>query len=250
MPAIFLRWCSSLRRDDDSWAIADFVRRVTTEGRPEYIPSAERIAVFDNDGCLWCEKPMPIELGFILRRLATMAEKDASLRERQPWKAAHEQDFAWLTAQQLTEARVLDSTWAGPSSPLRPIADAFLDMVRPATLIGKIAGLRQVPLQTSIALQTAGGTYGWIREGAPTPVGTAAFTAASLPRAKVGGVIVVSEELATNSAPSAISVLRREMEVLDRMTRVVELQHTCIEQLANRLEVLELEHLHQRGSKP
>ncbi len=92
-----------MAQDLSSWndgnaktAIADFVTRVTTEGGPEYVSSAERIAVFDNDGCLWCEKPMPIELGFILRRLGTMAEKDASLRERQPWKAAHEKDFAWL----------------------------------------------------------------------------------------------------------------------------------------------------------
>jgi phosphoserine phosphatase len=39
---------------------------------------------------------MPIELGFILERLASMAEEDESLRERQPWKAAHERDHAWL----------------------------------------------------------------------------------------------------------------------------------------------------------
>ena len=52
--------------------------------------------MFDNDGTLWCEKPMPIELGFILMRLAAMAEADASLRERQPWKAAYEQDYGWL----------------------------------------------------------------------------------------------------------------------------------------------------------
>ena len=39
---------------------------------------------------------MPIELGFILLRLAAMAEQDPSLRERQPWKAAYEKDYAWL----------------------------------------------------------------------------------------------------------------------------------------------------------
>ena len=39
---------------------------------------------------------MPIELGFILRRLAEMAEADESLREKQPWKAAREQDYHWL----------------------------------------------------------------------------------------------------------------------------------------------------------
>jgi phosphoserine phosphatase len=77
-------------------AIVEFVQRVTREGSADYLPAAERVAVFDNDGTLWCEKPMPIELGFILARLAEMAEKDATLRERQPWKAAWERDFAWL----------------------------------------------------------------------------------------------------------------------------------------------------------
>ena len=60
------------------------------------MPPPERVAVFDNDGTLWCEKPMPVELGFILERLAAMAADDASLRERQPWKAAHERDYGWL----------------------------------------------------------------------------------------------------------------------------------------------------------
>src|SRR5215475_1438262 len=77
-------------------AIVDFVERVTTEGGPDYVPPAERIATFDNDGTLWCEKPMPIELGFILRRFAEMAEADESLRAKQPWKAAREQDYHWL----------------------------------------------------------------------------------------------------------------------------------------------------------
>jgi phosphoserine phosphatase len=77
-------------------AIVDFVDRVTNEGGPDYIAPAERIATFDNDGTLWCEKPMPIELGFILVRLAEMAEADDSLREKQPWKAAREQDHGWL----------------------------------------------------------------------------------------------------------------------------------------------------------
>src|SRR4026209_1322250 len=77
-------------------AIVDFVERVTTEGGPDYVPPAERIAVFDNDGTLWCEKPMPVELGFILKRFAEMAEADPSLRDKQPWKAASERDYQWL----------------------------------------------------------------------------------------------------------------------------------------------------------
>jgi hypothetical protein len=77
-------------------AIVDFVERVTAEGGPDFVPPSERIAVYDNDGTLWCEKPMPIELGFVLMRLAEMAEADESLREKQPWKAARETDYAWL----------------------------------------------------------------------------------------------------------------------------------------------------------
>jgi phosphoserine phosphatase len=77
-------------------AIVEFIERVTTETDAAYLTPAERVAVFDNDGTLWCEKPMPIELGFILRRLAEMAEADASLRDQQPWKAAYERDYQWL----------------------------------------------------------------------------------------------------------------------------------------------------------
>ena len=87
----------------DSWTdgaaksgIVDFVQRVTTAGGPAFIPPVERIAVFDNDGTLWCEKPMPIEVGFILKHLAAQAEQDPTLRTQQPWKAAHDKDYAWL----------------------------------------------------------------------------------------------------------------------------------------------------------
>jgi len=77
-------------------AILKFVEETTTRGSSWFVSVADRIAVFDNDGTLWCEKPLPIELGFILQRLAAMAEKDPSLRQRQPWQAAHEKNYAWL----------------------------------------------------------------------------------------------------------------------------------------------------------
>ena len=61
-------------------AIVEFVARVSGEEGSEPVPVAERLAVFDNDGTLWCEKPMPIQLDFILRRLTEMAESDEALR--------------------------------------------------------------------------------------------------------------------------------------------------------------------------
>ncbi|MFN2236570.1 MAG: haloacid dehalogenase-like hydrolase, partial [Anaerolineales bacterium] len=44
--------------------ILDFVTMVTDEAGSQYVPPEERIAVFDNDGTLWCEKPMYIQLDF------------------------------------------------------------------------------------------------------------------------------------------------------------------------------------------
>lgn len=77
-------------------AIISFVARVTLDGGPDYVAPAARIAVFDNDGCLWSEKPMPIQADFLLRRIAEQAEADPSLRDKQPWKAVHGRDQSWL----------------------------------------------------------------------------------------------------------------------------------------------------------
>jgi phosphoserine phosphatase len=77
-------------------AIVDFVGRVTSEGGAGYVAPADRVAVFDNDGTLWSEKPIPIQLDFTLFRLAELANADPSLRARQPYKAAIERDYRWL----------------------------------------------------------------------------------------------------------------------------------------------------------
>jgi len=77
-------------------AILAFVSDVTRAGSPSFLAPEERVAVFDNDGTLWCEKPMPVELGFVLQRLAAMAAEHEDLRGVQPWKAALERDYAWL----------------------------------------------------------------------------------------------------------------------------------------------------------
>ena len=75
-------------------AIVAFVEQTVANG----VPVQERVAVFDADGTLWCEKPVPVELDFILRRLSAMAGADATLRDRQPWKSAYDHDNSWLSA--------------------------------------------------------------------------------------------------------------------------------------------------------
>jgi hypothetical protein len=85
-------WNDGAARD----AILRFVAQVTDPSNSYYLPPEERIAVYDNDGTLWCEKPMYIQLDFVLRRWVEMAEADPALRQQQPWKAAYEKDYAWL----------------------------------------------------------------------------------------------------------------------------------------------------------
>jgi phosphoserine phosphatase len=78
--------------------ILDFVARVTRQGGPDFVPPAERIAVFDNDGTLWCEQPMQVQVFFLIARVRELAERDASVKERQPFKALLELDFKTLMA--------------------------------------------------------------------------------------------------------------------------------------------------------
>ena len=89
---------TSWRDGATTTAITDFVARVTAEGGPDFVEPAARVAVFDNDGTLWCEKPMPIQLDFTVQRLAQLAEEDATLRDRQPYKASREHDLRWMGA--------------------------------------------------------------------------------------------------------------------------------------------------------
>ncbi len=77
-------------------AILAFVAAVSDEASRHYLPPIKRVAVFDNDGTLWCEKPMYVQLDFLLRKLAAQAEADPALRTRQPWQAAYTRDFTWL----------------------------------------------------------------------------------------------------------------------------------------------------------
>ena len=54
--------------------IEAFVARVTDPAGPDFVPERERVAVFDNDGTLWVEQPMPAQLHHILERLGAMVQ--------------------------------------------------------------------------------------------------------------------------------------------------------------------------------
>lgn len=86
-----MAYLASWRDGPTKSAIVDFVERVVTE-----IPPEERVAVFDNDGTLWCEKPAYVQLDFLVRRMAEQVRTDLSLADRQPYLAAASADLAWF----------------------------------------------------------------------------------------------------------------------------------------------------------
>jgi phosphoserine phosphatase len=104
-------------------AIVDFVTKATTG--PEAVPEAERVAVFDNDGTLWTEKPMPTQLHYIVEQWRAQAADDPSLAEKQPYKAAVTGDFAWLGG-------AIDKHYAGDDSDLQILI---------GSLVGVTAGM-------------------------------------------------------------------------------------------------------------
>jgi hypothetical protein len=67
-------------------AILAFVAKVTKEGGPDFVPPAERIATFDNDGTLWCEQPVYVQFAFAFDRVRTLADKHPDWKEKQPFK--------------------------------------------------------------------------------------------------------------------------------------------------------------------
>ncbi|HEY1268059.1 MAG TPA: HAD family hydrolase [Candidatus Binatia bacterium] len=79
-------------------AIVDFVERMTERGGADFVPPPERIAVFDNDGTLWCEQPLQPQVFFLIDRVKELAAKNPTVRERQPFKALLEEDLKTLHA--------------------------------------------------------------------------------------------------------------------------------------------------------
>jgi phosphoglycolate phosphatase-like HAD superfamily hydrolase len=68
-------------------SIIEFVAKVTTPGTPDFVPPAERIATFDNDGTLWSEQPMYFQLFFALDRVKALAPQHPEWKTKEPFAA-------------------------------------------------------------------------------------------------------------------------------------------------------------------
>ena len=79
-------------------SIIDFVTKVTTPGSPDFVPVPERIATFDNDGTLWCEKPLPVQLYFALDRVKALAPQHPEWKTQEPFASLLKGDMKTAAA--------------------------------------------------------------------------------------------------------------------------------------------------------
>jgi phosphoserine phosphatase len=101
-------------------AILDFIARTSDENSPDFIPPAERVAAFDNDGTLWVEQPAPAQTGFLIGKLVEQVKANPALAEEDPYKSIVNQDpdFMRALAQQIPEAIIaflsgIGKAWEG-----------------------------------------------------------------------------------------------------------------------------------------
>jgi HK97 family phage major capsid protein len=104
-----------------------------------------------------------------------------------------------------------DPAWAAPLVDYQTMTGEFLELLRPATILGRIPGLRRVPFNISLPRQTAGSSVGWVGEAKPKPVSSLAFDTVTLRWAKAAGIVVMTEELVRFSSPSAEGVVRQDL---------------------------------------
>ncbi len=95
-------------------SIIAFVEKVTKEGAPGFIPPPERIAVFDNDGCLWAEQPMYFQLFFAIDRIKALAPQHPEWKDKEPFASLLKGDVkSALAGGEHALAEIVMATHAG-----------------------------------------------------------------------------------------------------------------------------------------
>jgi HK97 family phage major capsid protein len=104
-----------------------------------------------------------------------------------------------------------DPAWAGPLVYYQNLVSDFIEFLRPLTIFGQLSGYRTIPFNVRIPRQTAGSTAQWVGEGLSKPVSALAFDAITVPWTKLAVIIVITQELARFSNPSAEMMVRDDM---------------------------------------
>jgi HK97 family phage major capsid protein len=101
--------------------------------------------------------------------------------------------------------------WGGVLAPVDTVASEFVALLRPATVIGRMLGFRPAVFNTRMPTQTAGASVGWVGQRMSAPASSLAFDEATLMTSKLGGIVVISDELARSSDPAAELIIQSDL---------------------------------------
>lgn len=148
---------------------------------------------------------------FIRSVMAIVQAKGDSFRAMELGKRFRDPNVDLLIKAAVAPGTTTDTAWAGYLVQINNLTGEFIELSRPATILGKIPGLTKVPFNTAVPIQTGGGTYKWVGQAKSKPVGKLTFGQASIGMAKAAGIIVLTDELMKSSEPSAEEIVRRDM---------------------------------------
>ncbi len=131
-PAAFADDLPSWNEGTTKKAITEFVSAVTSDGSPDYVAPSDRIAVFDNDGTLWGEQPMYVQLAFVIDRVKDLAPDHPEWKGKEPFKSVLAGDVKGVAATgEAGLIKLLGATHAGMSSvDFSRIAESWIKTAR------------------------------------------------------------------------------------------------------------------------
>ena len=134
---------------------------------------------------------------------------DSAAKQAKIWHDTPEVETVLKAA--VAAGTTTNATWASPLVEYQNMASEFIEMLRAATIVGRIPGLHRVPFNVKMPRQTAGASAGWVGEGVPKPLSALAFDSVTMDFHKVAVISVITEELARFSNPSAEALVRNDL---------------------------------------
>ena len=157
---------------------------------------------------------VPLGTGFTryaMALCATRGNRMEAIEYAKQWKDSTPQVELALKAA-VAPGDTVTTPWAGAIvPPFQYMADEFLALLRPQTILGKVPNLKRVPFRALVPKQTGGGTYAWVGQSNPKPATALQFGTVSLGITKIAGIVTLTTELVRLSSPSAEDLVRADM---------------------------------------
>ena len=185
-------------------ALLDFVAVTTTEGSPNFLQPVDRIAVFDNDGTLWCEQPYYVQIVFALEQMKALFIQHPEWATEEPYASAIGGDLDSLLAQGDLAALTMMSTSPAGLSPDEYIASvaAWLATAKHPTLNRLYTELVYSPMVQLLGYLRENGFQTWIVSGGGQEfIRAFAESAYGIPLDQIIGSMVATEFSVVDGVP-------------------------------------------------